>query len=47
MDFHELGMSINIVEILFGIANRQILLIFDRVICLRFMGIFIYGWYLQ
>ena len=37
--FTKLGMSINIMEILFGIANRQILSIFDRVICPWFVGI--------
>ena len=32
--FTKLGVCIDIVETWFGIANRQILSIFDRIICL-------------
>ena len=34
--FTKLAMCINIVEVCFGIANRQILSIFDRVTCPRY-----------
>ena len=37
MDFATLGNGIDIVEIWFGIANGQILTIFDRVSCPRHM----------
>ena len=39
--FTKLGMCIDIVEIWFGIANGQISLIFDGVICPRHAHIFI------
>ena len=39
--FIKLGMCIDVVEIWFGIANRQILSIFDRVFCLRHIRIFV------
>ena len=41
--FTKLGMCIDIVEIWFGIANGQILSIFDRVICPRHAHIFVSG----
>ena len=41
--FTKLGMCIDIVEIWFGIANGQILSIFDEVICLRHAHIFVSG----
>ena len=37
----KLGMCIDIVEIWFGIANGQISLIFDRVICPTHVRVFI------
>ena len=40
--FTKLGMCIDIVEILFRIANGQILSNFDGVICLRHAHIFIF-----
>ena len=41
--FTKLGMCFDIVEIWFGIANAQILSIFDRVICPRHAHIFFSG----
>ena len=41
--FTKLGMHIDIVEIWFGIANGQILSIFDGVICPRHAHIFVSG----
>ena len=41
--FFKLGMCIDIVEIWFGIANRQISSIFYGVICLRHAHIFVSG----
>ena len=41
--FTKLGMCIDIVEIWFGIANRQILSNFDRVICPRHDHTFVSG----
>ena len=41
--FSEIGMCIDIVEIWFGIANGQILSIFDGVICPRHAHIFVSG----
>ena len=41
--FTKLGMCIDIVEICFGIANGQILSIFDGIICPRHTHIFISG----
>ena len=41
--FTKLGMCIDIVEIWFGIANGQILSIFDGVICPRQAHIFVFG----
>ena len=40
--FTKLGMCIDIVEICFGIANKQISSIFDGVICLRHAHIFVH-----
>ena len=39
--FTKLGLCINIVEIWFGIANGQISLYFDEVICPRHIHIFV------
>ena len=41
--FTKLGMCIDIVEVWFGIANGQILSIFDGVICLTHAHIFVSG----
>ena len=41
--FTKLGVCIDIVEILFGIADGKISSIFDRVICPRHIRIFISG----
>ena len=41
--FTKLGMFIDVVEIWFGIASRQISSIFDGVICPRHAHIFVYG----
>ena len=41
--FTKLGMCIDIVEIWFGIANGEILSIFDGVICPRHAHIFVSG----
>ena len=41
--FTKLGMCIDIVEIWFGIANGQILSIFDRVICRQHIRLFVSG----
>ena len=41
--FTKLGMCIDIVEIWFGIANSQILSMFDGVICPRHIHIFVSG----
>ena len=41
--FTKLGMCIDIVEIWFGIANGQILSIFDGVVCPRHAHIFVSG----
>ena len=41
--FTKLGMCIDIVEIWFGIANGQILSIFDGVICPRHAHIYVSG----
>ena len=42
--FTKFGLCFDIVEIWFGIANGQISSNFDRVICLRHIHIFVYGW---
>ena len=41
--FTRLGMCIDIVDICFGIADGQILSIFDRVICLQYICILLSG----
>ena len=41
--FTKLGMCIDSIDIWFGIANRQILSIFDKVIYLRRIRIFVSG----
>ena len=41
--FTKLGMCIAVVEIWLGIANRRILSIFDRVIFLQLIHIFVLG----
>ena len=41
--FTKLGMCIDIVEVCFGVANGQILSIFDGVICPRHAHIFVSG----
>ena len=41
--FNKLGMCIDIVEIWFGIANRQFSSIFDRIVCPPYVRIFVYG----
>ena len=43
--FTKLGVCIDIVEICFGIANGQILSVFERVICPGHIHIFISGKY--